>query len=72
MILSGIGGMPIKTKNGSWYSYSVGINDVHHARRKGPLNWSGNLNTTTMFSPLIYRAHTYMDQDQDFFEHITN
>ena len=56
--MAGIGGMPVKTKDGSWYSSSVQKNDIKHALRKGPLNWSGNPNTTTMFSPMVYRNFT--------------
>ena len=52
--MSGIGGMPVRTKDGTWYTSSIRFKDVKHAVHKGPINYNGNPNASTTFSPNAY------------------
>ena len=78
-----IGGMPVKTKDRSWYTSSVRIQDVKRPLHKGPMNWSGNPNSSTTFSPNAYawcvqnrarphRLHArYKLKDQNHYSYMT-
>ena len=51
--MSGIGGMPVRTKDGTWYTSSIRFKDIH-AAHKGPINYNANPNASTTFSPNAY------------------